>query len=200
MALSNAMPSRFRAVVQLASWCQLRKGELCALRRRDIDLLRGRITVAQNLQQLRDGRIIIKEPKSDAGFRTIAVPPHIIPLLEEHLRLFTVEAPDALVFTGERGGPVRPHVLQKHWEKTRLSIGRPELHLHDLRHTGNTWAAATGASTAGADGAHGPQVLGRRTALPARHRGPGPGHRRGPYRNDDAGSRRWHRAGQEVRA
>ena len=147
MALSNAMPSRFRAVVQLASWCQLRKGELCALRRRDIDLLRGRITVAQNLQQLRDGRIIIKEPKSDAGFRTIAVPPHVIPLLEEHLRLFTAEVPDALVFTGERGGPVRPHVLQKHWEKTRLSIGRPELHLHDVRHTGNTWAAATGAST-----------------------------------------------------
>ena len=103
MALSNAMPSRFRAVVQLASWCQLRKGELCALRRRDIDLLRGRITVAQNLQQLRDGRIIIKEPKSDAGFRTIAVPPHVIPLLEEHLRLFTAEVPDALVFTGERG-------------------------------------------------------------------------------------------------
>ena len=29
-----------------------------------------------------------------------------------------------------------------------LSVGRPDLHLHDLRHSGNTWAAATGASTA----------------------------------------------------
>jgi integrase len=26
-------------------------------------------------------------------------------------------------------------------------VGRPDLHLHDLRHTGNTLAAATGAST-----------------------------------------------------
>lgn len=56
-------------------------------------------------------------------------------------------ARDALVFTGEQGGPLRPHVLQKHWARARLKAGRPELHLHDLRHTGNTWAAATGAST-----------------------------------------------------
>jgi len=27
-------------------------------------------------------------------------------------------------------------------------VDRPDLHLHDLRHSGNTWAAATGASTA----------------------------------------------------
>jgi integrase len=38
-------------------------------------------------------------------------------------------------------------MLQKHWNRARLAAGRPELHLHDLRHTGNTWAAATGAST-----------------------------------------------------
>ena len=50
------------------------------------------------------------------------------------------------MFTDERGGPVRPHVLQKHWEKTHRSIGRPKLHLHDLRHTGSTWAAAIAAS------------------------------------------------------
>ncbi|MGH3119299.1 MAG: tyrosine-type recombinase/integrase, partial [Gaiellales bacterium] len=37
--------------------------------------------------------------------------------------------------------------LQKHWSRARLAAGRPDLHLHDLRHTGNTWAAATGAST-----------------------------------------------------
>lgn len=40
-----------------------------------------------------------------------------------------------------------PYVVQKHRASARLVIGRPELHLHDLRHTGNTWAAATGAST-----------------------------------------------------
>jgi integrase len=29
-----------------------------------------------------------------------------------------------------------------------LRVGRPDLHLHDLRHTGLTFAAATGATTA----------------------------------------------------
>ncbi len=143
----EAMLPRFRALLLLAAWCQLRKGELCGLRRRDIDLPRANLTVAQNLQQLRDGQLVIKDPKSAAGRRTVAIPQHILPAIREHLATFTAPDPDALVFTGEKGGPLRPHVLQKHWPRARLAAGRPDLHLHDLRHTGNTWAAATGAST-----------------------------------------------------
>jgi integrase len=145
--LVAAMPERFRAIILFATWCQLRKGELCALRRRDIDLLHFTVTVFQNLQQLRNGQLIFKEPKTVASRRTISIPPHVLPAIESHLERFTASDPEALVFTGERGGALRPHVLQKHWSKARLSIGRPDLHLHDLRHTGNTWAAATGAST-----------------------------------------------------
>jgi integrase len=143
----EAMLPRFRTIVLLAAWCQLRKGELCGLRRRDIDLERATLTVVQNLQQLRDGRLLIKEPKSAAGRRTVVIPSHILPAVRDHLATFTRSDPDALVFTGEKGGLLRPHVLQKHWARARLAAGRPDLHLHDLRHTGNTWAAATGAST-----------------------------------------------------
>ena len=143
----EAMPARFKALVLLATWCQLRKGELCALRRRDVDPMRSTLTVAHNLQQLRDGRLIIKEPKSAAGRRTVVIPSQLLPVLVVHLATFTAAEGDALVFTGEQGGPVRPHVLQKHWARARLAAGRPDLHMHDLRHTGNTWAAATGAST-----------------------------------------------------
>lgn len=146
-ALVAAMPPRFRAIVVLATWCHLRKGEILGLRRRDIDLLHSTVTVVQTMQQLRDGRLVIKAPKSRAGRRTVAVPPHILPLLAAHLDTFTNADAEALVITGEKGGPLRPHVLQKHWGRARVAIGRPELHLHDLRHTGNTWAAATGAST-----------------------------------------------------
>jgi integrase len=56
-----AMPPRFKGLILLATWCQLRKGELCALRRRDIDPMRATLTVAQNLQQLRNGQLLIKE-------------------------------------------------------------------------------------------------------------------------------------------
>jgi integrase len=101
--MADAMPPRFRALVLLATWCQLRKGELLGLRRRDVDLMRGTVTVAQNLQHLRNGRAIFKEPKSSAGRRTIAIPPHIVPDLSEHAAVFVAEKLDALVFTGEKG-------------------------------------------------------------------------------------------------
>lgn len=146
-ALVEAMPERMKAMILLATWCQLRKGELCALRRKDIDLVQGTLTVAQSLQQLRDGTMVLKEPKSEAGRRTVVIPPHIKEPVSAHLDKFTKESPDSIVFTGEKGGFLRPHVLQKHWAKARIAAGRPDLHIHDLRHTGNTWAAATGAST-----------------------------------------------------
>jgi integrase len=146
-AITAAMPERFRALILLAVWCQLRRGELLAMRRRDIDLMHGRLTVARSFQQLDNGQVVFKEPKTLAGRRRIAIPGHIVPVLGDHLARFVTKSPDALVFTGEKGGVVRPSVLHAHWAKARLSAGRPDLHLHDLRHTGNTWAAATGAST-----------------------------------------------------
>jgi integrase len=33
------------------------------------------------------------------------------------------------------------------WHEARTKVGRQDLHFHDLRHTSNTLAAATGAST-----------------------------------------------------
>lgn len=122
-ALAEAMPARFRVVILLAAWCPLRKGELCALCRRDIDLLRSTVTVVQNLQQLRSGELVIKDPKTKAARRTIAMPSHVLPAITDHLERYTQADPDALVVTGEKGGPLRPHVLQKHWLRARLAIG-----------------------------------------------------------------------------
>jgi integrase len=61
---------------------------------------------------------------------------------------FTDVSPDALVFTMHSGAPLTAVTLQRAWSKARLIVGRPDLHLHDLRHTGLTLAAATGATTA----------------------------------------------------
>ncbi|MGO9657869.1 MAG: tyrosine-type recombinase/integrase [Acidimicrobiales bacterium] len=45
-------------------------------------------------------------------------------------------------------GPLIPQVLASAWSDARKAIGRPELHLHDLRHSGLTWSAAAGATVA----------------------------------------------------
>jgi len=146
-ALAVALPERFRLVVLLAAWCQLRRGELLGLRRRDVDLLRGALSVEQSRTFSRDGRSLVKEPKSTAGRRTITVPAHVLPALADHLACFTASEPDVLVLTGTTGAPMTTGVLQKAWHRARLAKGRPDLHLHDLPHTGLTLAAATGATT-----------------------------------------------------
>lgn len=146
-ALTQAMPERLIALVLLAAWCGLRRGELLGLRRKDVDLMHGTVRVETTRQQLRNGTVIVGPPKSQAGLRTVSVPPHIASALVKHLDCYVLSEPDALLFTGIKGGPLRVHVLQKFWDRARQSIGRSDLHLHDLRHSGNTWAAATGAST-----------------------------------------------------
>ena len=54
-----------------------------------------------------------------------------------------------LVFTGAKGVPMRRSSFNPRvdWMKAVEAIGAPRLHFHDLRHTGNTLAAATGVST-----------------------------------------------------
>jgi integrase len=55
----------------------------------------------------------------------------------------------ALVFTGPTGVPIWRGNFNKlvDWPVAVAAISMPGLHFHDLRHTGNTFAARTGAST-----------------------------------------------------
>ena len=146
--LSRAMPEHLRIVVQLATWCQLRRGEILGLRRMDVDLERGVLHILQSRTFGMDGKQILKLPKSNAGRRTISVPRTVMYELIRHLETFTAPDPEALVVVGRVGSMLTRDALQGSWERARLTIGRSDLRLHDLRHTGLTLAAATGATTA----------------------------------------------------
>jgi integrase len=63
-----------------------------------------------------------------------------------HLATFAEPGPDGLVFVGPKGGRLRRSNFCRIWTKARNSIGLPDLHFHDLRHTGNNMAAGHGAS------------------------------------------------------
>ncbi len=67
----------------------------------------------------------------------------------KHLVTYVDGSPDALVFTGPEGGALRRAHFNNltHWVETVRRLGVPGLHFHDLRHTGNHFAAQTGAST-----------------------------------------------------
>ena len=72
-----------------------------------------------------------------------------MPAIRSHLAEFVAESPDAWVFTGPRGAPIKRSNFNKlaKWKQAVAKIGRPDLRFHDLRHTGNTLAARAGAST-----------------------------------------------------
>lgn len=145
--LVDAMPEKYRAMILLASWCALRFGELTELRRRDVDVEDGVIRVRRGVVRVAEG---FKEttPKSAAGVRDVAIPPHLLPAIKEHLVYHVASGADSLLFPAQQGGHLAPATLYRRFYKAREAAGRPDLRFHDLRHSGAVLAAATGATLA----------------------------------------------------
>jgi integrase len=144
--LADAIEPRFRALVLTAAFVGLRWGELIGLQRADVDLDARVVHVERQLVEV-DGQLVAGPPKTAAGIRTVAVPPALVPELRAHLEQFVGAEPASLVFVGAKGAPLRRTNFQAKWVEARDSVGRPDLHLHDLRHYANTLAASAGAST-----------------------------------------------------
>lgn len=147
LAIADAVDERWRALVLLAAFCSLRIGELAALTRRDVDLTDGTVTVRASAFDLVGTGRHIGPPKSEAGRRTVTIPDAVLPEITAHLDRFAQAGPDGLVFVGPFGGVLRKsNFTSDVWHPAIRSLGLSHLHFHDLRHTGNTLAAATGAS------------------------------------------------------
>jgi integrase len=146
LKLLDLVPPRYRALVLLATFASLRFGELAGLRRRELDLERCTVRVAVSTAETDGGLLIDDDPKSNAGRRTVSFPKEIAPELRWHMASFAESDDDGLVFIGPKGGRLRRSNFRRTWTKARNAIDLPDLHFHDLRHTGNTMAAGQGAS------------------------------------------------------
>ena len=86
--------------------------------------------------------------KSEAGERTVTIPSNVLPRLERHLHLHVGPEKSAWLFEGKEGNPIAPRTIDRVWSKARQAVNRTDVRFHDLRHSGLTWAASAGASTA----------------------------------------------------
>ena len=77
--------TEFHLLVPFALMTGIRRGELAALRRQDIDLKRGRYSVRRSAAIL-DGKQVVKTPKSPRSRRTEALPKSLIVMLDRHLK------------------------------------------------------------------------------------------------------------------
>ena len=138
---------RYLALVLLATFASLRWGEVTALRRADLDLTAGTVRVRAAFIERSTGEMLPGPPKSKAGRRVVGMPQAIIPIRREYLSIFVKDEPGELVFPGAKGGPLRRGNFNRMsaWPYSVRSIGAGGLHFHDLRHTGNHFAAASGA-------------------------------------------------------
>jgi integrase len=146
-ALADAMPERYAAAVHLAAWSGLRAGELFGLARRHLDLTAGTVRVERAAVTCLNGSAPSLGPtKTDSSRRTVHLPPHLLPILTDHLERFTGSGPEALIFTTAANQIVPREARQAAFDRARRAVGRPDLRWHDLRHTGATLAAHAGAS------------------------------------------------------
>jgi integrase len=145
--IAGRVPPRYKLMIMLAAWCALRFGELAELRRSDINLRAGTLDIRRGVVRTK-GRRIVKDPKSEAGKREVHIPPHLMPMVRVHMRDHVVPARDALVFPASGSGVrhMAPATLYKVYYPAREAAARPDLRFHDLRHTGATLAAVTGAT------------------------------------------------------
>ena len=150
---SRRLPPRCRTGFVSSScsptWCQLRRGELLGLRRRDIDAAARGLTIERSRTFTSNGASLVKEPKSAAGRRTLAIPTNVLDAIQDHLERFTSPSPDAFVFTGRTGMALTAGVLQNGMGKELdLRSGGPISTSTISAIAELTFAAATGATTA----------------------------------------------------
>ena len=161
--LVSCAAERDRALIETGAWSGLRLGELTGLRRRSLDLMSARITVAETITEVR-GQVIHKRyGKTAAAKRSVPIPRHLVETLTEHTAGMKA---DALVFTAPDGEPIRrSNFHTRVWQRATIAAGLGErvpapsaakpkrtlyegLRPHDLRHTAVSFWIAAGADYA----------------------------------------------------
>jgi integrase len=140
---TDAAFAQYRLVVLVLSYCGLRWSELAALRVRRLDLLRGRIHVAEAVTEVNGARLVWGTPKSHEA-RWVPVPRFLVELLTEHV---VDKSADDLVFTSPDGSALRNRNARRAWfDRAARAIDVPDLTPHELRHTAASLAVSAGAN------------------------------------------------------
>jgi integrase len=138
--LIAALAAEDQAVWALALYAGLRRGELQALRWRDIDLDRGLIHIERSWDRV-EGPI---EPKSRSGKRRVPLTETLRKHLIHHRLTHPHTSPDDLALGRSPTQPFEPNGLhiraRAHWRQDSLT----PIRLHECRHTYAAYMIAAG--------------------------------------------------------
>jgi len=121
----------------------LRRGELLALRWRNLDLSSGRLSVVETAYRLGSGEYRIKEPKTLQSRRTVILPSSLVELFKVYRfdqELWRIQwgislNADDFVFIRPDGSPINPNAISLAFRRIIRKTGLKDIRIHDLRHT-----------------------------------------------------------------
>lgn len=142
---------RLEALFLVALAIGLRRGEVIGLRWQDIDLDRGRLTVAQARKRAL-GVEYDGPPKTEAGLRDVLLPRFAVAALVSHRERQAIEREQAgdhwqisdRVFTGLLGEPLSMDAPRYFFQQIAARAGVTRIRFHDLRHNCATLLLAQG--------------------------------------------------------
>ncbi len=148
--LAAAEGTRLYVPTLLALTTGLRRGEVLALRWKDVDLERAVLAVTQTLEQTAKG-LRFKEPKTKRSRRVVTLPSAMVDVLRRHKvgqvqeRLFLGLGRDdsALVVCRYDGKPQNPRNFSKEFARIARNAGLEGVSFHTLRHTNATQLLAS---------------------------------------------------------
>lgn len=121
--LIAAADSKIKPVICLAAFGTLRRGEIAALKQKDISRDMRLISVHADMVLDKDNHFVYKDmPKTYGSVRSVQLPEDIIRLLPES------DNPEDFVFS------LSPTAITRRFEKLRDRLGLHEIRFHDLRH------------------------------------------------------------------
>jgi integrase len=149
--LEAAKEERLEALLVLAITTGMRRGELLALRWKDVDLDRGVLAVTGSLQGESRATLSIATPKSGKS-RSVALGNVTVTALREHRKRQVQEQllvgsewrELGLVFSTEFGDFLSPTTLRLALRRTLTRAGLPTIRFHDLRHSAATLMLSRG--------------------------------------------------------
>ncbi len=139
---------RFFALWLLVATTGFRRGELAGLRRRDVDLERGRVSPSVP-RVVVAGRAQESETKTRAGIRSLALDPDTVAALRDFIEGWEQERlllgqDTELLFVWPDGRPLHPDTITALFHRHCASAGLPRIRLHDVRHSYATAALLAG--------------------------------------------------------
>jgi integrase len=137
-------------LIRVAAYGGLRRGELVALRWRDVDFAGRKIIVRRSLS----GDTELRSTKSRRS-REVPLPDQAAAALDRLSRRAEFTSPDDYVFANRLGRRLDPSALRRRFERALRAAGLEPLRFHDLRHTYGSLLVAGGIDLASVKAAMG---------------------------------------------